>query len=258
MTYFPFGEEAPGSDRDASIRLKFTGHERDTNSEALTVDYMHARYYATATGRFLSVDPERESVNIRAPQTWNRYSYALNNPVLYIDPDGRATAIPWGGFVKSGTRVVIKQVGTRAAAGSAAGPVGVAAASAGLAGWELGRAIGTSTIGGKTIDSRVTDLFVKGIELGISLAENTAHGEDRANDPDRAVDRDKVKENGDVYVDTDSGATVYVHGGQVVIENEAGQLISQWNDQTAKETRKKEKEGKWRRKPKDQDEPEIE
>jgi hypothetical protein len=45
---------------------------------------------------------------------------------------------------------------------------------------------------------------------------------------------------------------------QVVIENEAGQLITQWNDQMDKETRKKEKEGQWRRKPKDQDEPEIE
>jgi hypothetical protein len=51
---------------------------------------------------------------------------------------------------------------------------------------------------------------------------------------------------------------VYVHGGQVVIENEGGQLITQWNDQTDKEARRKEKEGKRRLKPKDQDEPEIE
>jgi RHS repeat-associated protein len=87
MTYFPFGEEAPGSDRDASIRLKFTGHERDTNSEALKVDYMHARYYATAAGRFLSVDPGPS--DLRRPQTWNRYVYAENNPVKNNDPDGR-------------------------------------------------------------------------------------------------------------------------------------------------------------------------
>lgn len=250
--YSPFGVESSSSTNDGE-KAKFTGHERD----APTLDYMHARYYDPYLGRFLSVDPERESVNLRVPQTWNRYSYALNNPVLYVDPDGRAAAIPWGG-VRTATRVVIKQVGTRAAAGSAAGPVGVAAASAGLTGWEIGRAIGTSTIGGRTIDSRVTDLFVQGIELGISLAENTAHGEDRANDPDRAVDRDKVKGNGDVYIDTDTGATIYVHGGQVVIENEAGELVSQWNDQTAQETRKKERDGKWRRKPKDQNEPEIE
>ncbi len=49
---------------------------------------MLARYYGANTARFLSVDPVigRRSV----PQSWNRYVYALDNPLLFNDPDGRA------------------------------------------------------------------------------------------------------------------------------------------------------------------------
>jgi hypothetical protein len=27
-------------------------------------------------------------MSVVAPQSWNRYSYTLNNPLLYIDPNG--------------------------------------------------------------------------------------------------------------------------------------------------------------------------
>lgn len=88
-TYFPFGAEATAAG-PADEKVKFAGHERD----AATLDYMHARYYATTWGRFLSTDPV---MNIRraskSPQQWNRYSYAANNPLKYIDPDGREITI---------------------------------------------------------------------------------------------------------------------------------------------------------------------
>jgi len=82
--YYPFGIEqtSPAQDREL---LKYTGHERDTP----TLDYMHARYYGTEWGRFLSVDPTWESADLRRPQSWNRYSYVMNNPVNMTDPDGR-------------------------------------------------------------------------------------------------------------------------------------------------------------------------
>jgi RHS repeat-associated protein len=87
-TYYPFGGEAPESSQD-SEKLKFTGHERD----AANLDYMHARYYAPMWGRFLSPDPAGRSADLRKPQSWNRYSYVLNNPILYVDPDGQAAAV---------------------------------------------------------------------------------------------------------------------------------------------------------------------
>ena len=49
---------------------------------------MHARYYSPGIGRFLSVDPSGESADQRKPQTWNRYAYAFNNPLIFVDPDG--------------------------------------------------------------------------------------------------------------------------------------------------------------------------
>jgi len=50
-------------------------------------DYMHARYYSPNLGRFISVDPVGGAVG--SSQSWNRYSYVENNPIILIDPDGR-------------------------------------------------------------------------------------------------------------------------------------------------------------------------
>ncbi len=50
---------------------------------------MLARYYGASLGRFLSVDPiVKRRKNSRFPQRWNRFAYALNNPILFFDPDG--------------------------------------------------------------------------------------------------------------------------------------------------------------------------
>lgn len=88
--YHAFGPEVSGGHNERSLSLmKFTGHERDVvGLEAWdTLDYMHARYASGTLGRFLSVDPVLGDPD--KPQSWNRYAYALNNPLRYIDPDGR-------------------------------------------------------------------------------------------------------------------------------------------------------------------------
>jgi RHS repeat-associated protein len=90
-TYLPFGEEIGPVPQDGEA-LKFTGHERDGDPSGGNdgLDYMHARYYASTIGRFLSVDPE---LNLKStlgnPQKWNRYAYVRNNPISFTDPDGR-------------------------------------------------------------------------------------------------------------------------------------------------------------------------
>jgi RHS repeat-associated protein len=80
--YYPFGESMKGF---ASFNThQFTGHERDAESG---MDYMMARYYTSSVSRFMSVDPAlRPSGD---PQKWNRYTYVLNNPLAYSDPNGR-------------------------------------------------------------------------------------------------------------------------------------------------------------------------
>jgi RHS repeat-associated protein len=64
---------------------KFTGKERDAESG---LDNFGARYNASTMGRFMTPDPLLNSGRPWNPQTWNRYAYALDNPLVYVDPDG--------------------------------------------------------------------------------------------------------------------------------------------------------------------------
>jgi len=89
--YYPFGEEMASTFSSTyTDRQRFTGHERDlanASGQADDLDYMHARHFSAMTGRFLSLD--RLLGRPRKPQTWNRFNYAMNNPMSYSDPDGR-------------------------------------------------------------------------------------------------------------------------------------------------------------------------
>jgi len=120
--YLPFGEEISSSVGGRSsvvgysaaddTRQKFTQKERDTESG---LDYFGARYYSSAQGRFTGVDPldpvlgkqgaeskDEEKANrafldyLSKPSHWNRYIYALDNPLRYIDADGLQETIVVG------------------------------------------------------------------------------------------------------------------------------------------------------------------
>jgi RHS repeat-associated protein len=90
--FMPFGEEKPLAGRVDSNRSYFTGHQRDPEAATANnpdgLDYMLARYYSSSLGRFMAVDPSAESIVLSDPQSWNRYAYAANNPLRYVDPDG--------------------------------------------------------------------------------------------------------------------------------------------------------------------------
>jgi RHS repeat-associated protein len=61
----------------------FTGHEQLDN---VGLVHMNGRVYDPQLGRFLSADPYVQFV--ANPQSLNRYSYVLNNPLSYTDPSG--------------------------------------------------------------------------------------------------------------------------------------------------------------------------
>lgn len=65
---------------------KFTGKERDGESG---LDYFGARYYDANVARFSTTDPSTRSVDLTVPGSLNRYNYALNNPLVYVDPNGQ-------------------------------------------------------------------------------------------------------------------------------------------------------------------------
>ena len=79
--YWPYGKVLASSGAE-STHFRFTGHERDAESG---LDYMLARSYAYDIGRFLRPDPMQEEYPGISP-----YAYANNNPLKYVDPDGRA------------------------------------------------------------------------------------------------------------------------------------------------------------------------
>ncbi len=90
--YYPFDGEVSDASQN-EIEMKFTGHERDANgSGAGALDYMHARYCSPSLARFLAIDPAK-SARIKVPQSWNRYSYAMGNPIKLVDPDGREVVL---------------------------------------------------------------------------------------------------------------------------------------------------------------------
>ncbi|MCB1033946.1 MAG: hypothetical protein KDD47_08955, partial [Acidobacteria bacterium] len=85
--YLPYGEELTDASLDGEA-MRFTGHERDADPAGWEndLDYMHARFYSPRTARFLSTDPIGGKVGL--PQSWNRYSYVLGNPLTLVDPQG--------------------------------------------------------------------------------------------------------------------------------------------------------------------------
>jgi RHS repeat-associated protein len=63
--------------------MGFTGHEQ---IESVGIVHMNGRLYDPVLGRMLNADPF-----IQAPgnsQSFNRYSYVINNPVSLVDPSG--------------------------------------------------------------------------------------------------------------------------------------------------------------------------
>jgi RHS repeat-associated protein len=86
---YAFGASVSAINTSAE-RMRFTGHERELGTSFPAhgddLDYMHARFYSPLTGRFLSVDPIGGDLGM--VQSWNRYAYALGNPLKYVDPYG--------------------------------------------------------------------------------------------------------------------------------------------------------------------------
>ncbi|MFQ9317641.1 DUF6443 domain-containing protein [Dysgonomonas mossii] len=83
--YYPFGTAFAENavDEQKQQPYKYNGKELDQMHGLNLYDYS-ARYYESAVGRFTTVDPHAENY-----YNWSPYSYALNNPVNAIDPDGR-------------------------------------------------------------------------------------------------------------------------------------------------------------------------
>jgi RHS repeat-associated protein len=75
----------------------FTGHEY---LEDFNLYNMNGRLYDPVVGRFLSPDPYIADPSFT--QSYNRYSYVLNNPLKYNDPTGELPFLAWLGIAWAG------------------------------------------------------------------------------------------------------------------------------------------------------------
>ncbi len=118
MDFLPFGEQGSG---DTGTTHKFTGDERDAETG---LDHTLFRKYSSSLGRWTSPDPLYGDVT--NPQSLNRYTYVLNNPLAFNDPTGLvcdgANQSWWGsGPLADGTGIFTQDDCT-ASGGSWGGP----------------------------------------------------------------------------------------------------------------------------------------
>jgi len=82
--YTPYGSVSVHTG-SVKVTQKFTGQTLDA---ATGLYYYHARYYDPTLGRFTQADTIVPSPG--DPQTLNRYAYARNNPLAFVDPTGNS------------------------------------------------------------------------------------------------------------------------------------------------------------------------
>jgi RHS repeat-associated protein len=150
--YEPYGMAVAGT---ATPTIGFTGHVNDADT-GLT--YMQQRYYDPVAGRFLSTDPVLTDYNTGA--SFNRYTYANNNPYKYVDPDGRLPIFLLVPLIIKGVDMAI----TAAEVYSAAQTGGASAAGIAIA-----KNAAMNAIPGAKIASKLSSVYT-----GSKLAKNMA------------------------------------------------------------------------------------
>jgi RHS repeat-associated protein len=213
MDYEPYGAliQNPRSGNGVAVRHTYAGKEADAETGLM---YYGARYYDPIVGMFISADrltrrsgepqryqwPDRLVSGETEPQAFNRFAYALNNPMVYVDETGEepftifittviistilattAAAVTGGiaysqGQIDTGQLMELIAIGFAAGAlgGAAGGGIGAAGAAAGAAGFA---AVGVGAMGG-AIGGGITGFVggfgysaIKGESIGQALEE---------------------------------------------------------------------------------------
>ena len=94
LRYYPYGDSARYNPGGQITTYRFTGQRWDPGTGLY---FYGARWYDPLIGRFIQADTIVPSPG--DPQSLNRYSYVLNNPLKYNDPSGHIANWVIGGLV---------------------------------------------------------------------------------------------------------------------------------------------------------------
>lgn len=85
LAYAPFGEQYAQAGTVGVTSTSFAGNNEDTATNLYDAQFREYEPF----GRWPSPDPAGvTAANPANPQSWNRYAYAVNNPLLFLDPSG--------------------------------------------------------------------------------------------------------------------------------------------------------------------------
>ena len=160
---------------------KFGGHEYDTSTD---LNYLGARYYNAKTGQFLSEDPMFWNVskqNLENPQSLNSYSYANDNPIINIDPNGDAAMLDFSGDLPESTQMSLGHSTQKAYEDSSVVRFGInhpnvpaIVGATPLTAYAAGVAATAQALGGLSSSFLATSAGVAGVvEQGINASEDT-------------------------------------------------------------------------------------
>jgi RHS repeat-associated protein len=110
-TSLPFGDGSSDSTSGGSAAAygggsasgdasHFAGLDHDYETGT---DHAQFRQYSPAQGRWMSPDPYGGSYDPTNPQSMNRYSYVLNNPLSFVDPEGLQVVVGCAGCWGAGS-----------------------------------------------------------------------------------------------------------------------------------------------------------
>lgn len=118
-----FGVELPRTNPAPGEARLYAGHLQWGDDSHV---YMMARSMSTRHARFLSPDPTPESIAATDPQTWNRYTYCENNPLVNRDPDGKIIETVWDvANIVMGAKSLAQNIASGNAKGAALDALGI-------------------------------------------------------------------------------------------------------------------------------------